>query len=222
MKQQQRIYFGLYFILTVTDLLFIYFQKDHMRWFTKPLLMPLLMLVVYSYKQSIPLYQWMLGGLFLSWAGDVLLQMKGMFIPGLVSFLLAHVFYITYFIKLNPQQKGLLQQQPLIGLPVLVYIIIFLWQLYPFLEALKIPVTVYGITIGTMLLMSINTKQKVNAAASTLFFNGALQFVISDSMLAVNMFAVSHTILSLCVMATYASAQFLLVKGSMSVQQNSK
>jgi uncharacterized membrane protein YhhN len=220
MKQQQRLCFSLYFFITVADLLLIYFQKDYLRWFTKPLLMPLLMLVVYSNRQSIPRYQWLLGGLALSWAGDVLLQLKGMFIPGLLSFLLAHVCYIIYFIKLNPQQKGLLQQQPLIGLPVAVYIVIFLWLLYPFLEALKIPVTVYGITIGTMLLMSINTKHKVNAVASTLFFNGALQFVISDSVLAVNMFAFPNMVLSLCVMATYVSAQYLLVKGSMHVQTN--
>lgn len=219
MKQQQRTLFFLYFLITVADLLLIYFKQDTLRWFTKPLLMPLLMIVIYTGRQNIPLYEWMLGGLFLSWAGDVLLQMKGMFIPGLISFLLAHICYISYFLQLHKQKKGLLHQQPLIGLPVLVYIVIFLWLLYPFLDALKIPVTVYGITIGTMLLMSINTKQKVNNTASTLFFNGALQFVISDSILAVNLFAYNSMVLGLCVMATYASAQYLLVKGSMSVNE---
>jgi uncharacterized membrane protein YhhN len=222
MKQQQRILFFLYLVVTVADLLLIYLKQDALRWFTKPLLMPLLMIVVYTERQRIPLYQWMLGGLLLSWAGDVLLQMKGMFIPGLISFLLAHICYISYFIQINKREKGLLQQQPLIGIPVLIYIVIFLWLLYPFLDALKIPVTVYGITIGTMLLLSINTKEKVNHMASALFFNGALQFVISDSILAVNLFAYNSMVLGLCVMTTYASAQYLLVRGSMRVKEESE
>ena len=218
--QQPRVLFFLYFLVTLADIALIYFNQADARWLTKPLLMPLLMAVVWNHRKKIPLYTWMLGGLALSWAGDVLLQLKGMFIPGLISFLTAHICYIIYFIKINPAQKGLLRKEPLIGLPVLVYILIFLWQLYPFLDAMRLPVTAYGITIGTMLLMSINTQQKVNKTASVLFFNGALQFVISDSLLAVNLFALSHTVLSICVMATYTSAQYLLVRGSLSVQNS--
>ncbi len=220
MKQQQRFLFLVYLFVTVADLLLIYFKQDSLRWFTKPLLMPLLISVVYINKNKIPLYSWMIGGLSLSWAGDILLQMKDLFIPGLASFLMAHICYIIYFIQLNKQQKGLLHQHPLIGLPVLIYVVIFLWLLYPFLDALKIPVTIYGITIGTMLITSINTKLKANNTASVLFFNGALQFVISDSILAVNLFVYTSMVLSLCVMATYASAQYLLVKGSMTITSN--
>ena len=215
MHKQVRLLFLLYFFVTAVDLLFIYFNLAQLRWFTKPLLMPLLMFVVFTNRLSIKFFKLFLVALFLSWMGDVLLQMKGMFIAGLLSFLLAHVVYIVYFLKIQPQKKGLIQWQPLIGVPVLVYILMFFYLLYPFLDALKIPVTVYGITIGIMLLMAINTKRKINDNASTLFFNGALQFVISDSLLAVNLFAHHSMILSLCVMLTYASAQWLLVKGSM-------
>ncbi len=215
MRKQIRILFLFYFFITVLDLVLIYFNLAQLRWFTKPLLIPLLLFAVIIKRSEIKLFKLIFIALFLSWVGDVLLQMKGLFIPGLVSFLLAHVFYIVYFLKIQPQKKGLLQWQPFIGIPVLVYIVIFLFLLYPFLDALKIPVTVYGITIGTMLLMAINTKRKLNKDASTLFFNGALQFAISDSLLAVNMFAYNSFVLSVCVMLTYASAQWLIVKGSM-------
>ncbi|MFN0082279.1 MAG: lysoplasmalogenase [Ferruginibacter sp.] len=217
MFRQLPILFALYFFITVLDLVFIYFNLTDLRWFTKPLLMPLLLIAVFTKRTEIKLYQLIVSALFFSWVGDVLLQMKGMFIPGLISFLLAHIFYIVYFIKIQQQKKGILQLQPLIGIPVLVYILIFLFLIYPFLDALKIPVTVYGITIGTMLLMAINTKRKLNDDASALFFNGALQFVISDSLLAVNLFAYNSVVLSLCVMLTYASAQWLIVRGSMKV-----
>lgn len=217
MKQRVQLFLVLYWFIAVCDLLLIYFNKPELRWFTKPLLMPLLAVAFYvgSTKKNGQLFYFILTALLLSWAGDLLLQMHGMFIPGLVSFLLAHIFYIFYFYKTNSGKKGLLQFQPLIGLPVLVYIVIFLYLLYPFLDTLKIPVTIYGITIGSMLLMAINTKRKASADASALFFNGALQFVISDSILAVNMFAVTHVVLSLCVMITYASAQYLIVKGAL-------
>ena len=215
MHKQVRLLFLLYFFVTALDLLFIYCNLAQLRWFTKPFLMPLLMFVVFTKRLDIKYFKLFLAALLLSWMGDVLLQMKGLFIAGLLSFLLAHVVYIVYFLKIQPQKKGLLQWQPLIGIPVLVYIFIFLYLLYPFLDALKMPVTVYGITIGIMLLMAINTKRKLNDNASTLFFNGALQFVISDSLLAVNLFAHHSVVLSLCVMLTYASAQWLLVKGSM-------
>jgi uncharacterized membrane protein YhhN len=219
MSRLNRFLTYLYLTVTLTDLLLIYFSLDEYRWFSKPLLMPILAMVIWNNKKQIPLYQWMLSGLILSWAGDVLLQMKNLFIPGLISFLLAHISYIIYFIKISKSKKGVLQQQPLIGLPVVIYIILFLWLLFPFLEAMKIPVTVYGITIGIMLLMSINLQQKINTNASLLFFNGALQFVISDSILAVNLFAYHNVVLSLCVMATYASAQYLLTKASTLVQK---
>lgn len=204
-----------YAITVLLDLIFIYTQQNNLIWFVKPLLMPLLMLGVYIQRKLIKFWPLLFSALFLSWAGDVFLLANGWFIPGLVSFLLAHVCYIIYFSKLNSKQKGLLQFEPLIGIPVVVYIIIFLWLLYPFLDTMKIPVTVYAITIGLMLLMSIHTRRKINDDASTLFFNGALQFVLSDSILAVNLFAFPSVILSLCVMITYSTAQYLIVKGSM-------
>lgn len=217
MKRPTRLLFVIFWIIALADLLLTWFNKPELRWLSKPLLMPLLAIAFYlgSTKKKGRLFYFILLALFLSWGGDVLLQMKGLFIPGLVSFLLAHVFYILYFMKTNAGNKGLLQFQPLIGLPVLVYIILFLYLLYPFLDALKIPVTVYGITIGTMLLMAINSKRKVSDDASTLFFNGALQFVLSDSLLAVNLFAYPNQLLSLCVMITYCSAQYLIVKGAL-------
>ncbi len=216
---RQRTIFIIYFFVVLLDLLLLWLQKPELRWFTKPLLMPLLMITVWRNRNTVQLFSIILAALFLSWAGDVLLQMKGMFIPGLISFLLAHICYIFYFIRLQPAKKGLIQFQPLIGIPVVVYVVLFLFLLYPFLDVLKIPVTVYGITIGTMLLMSMNMKRKLNDNASALFFNGALQFVISDSLLAVNMFAYPEIILSLCVMLTYASAQYLIVRGSMAARQ---
>ncbi|TWI78285.1 putative membrane protein YhhN [Lacibacter cauensis] len=220
MQQQSKLIFRIYALVVLLELLFIYLNQVQLRWFTKPLLMPLLMLAFYtaSVRRSGTLFYLILAALFLSWCGDVLLQIEGLFIPGLVSFLLAHICYILYFTKTGQGKKGLLQLKPLVALPVLLYILLFLWLLFPYLNALKIPVTIYGITIGTMLLLALNTKHQLKNQTASLFITGAILFVISDSVLAVNLFAYKHLLLSLVVMATYSAAQYLIVKGAISNQ----
>lgn len=214
MKQTPKVLLGIYIVFVLLDILFIYFRENEMRWISKPLLMPVLMLLFYvsSKRKNGTQFYLILAALFLSWCGDVLLQ-ANFFIPGLVSFLLAHVCYIIYF-KKTGNRKGLLQMRPLIAIPVLLYVILLLLYLFPHLQELKIPVVVYSITIGVMLLMAINTRQQINNRPSHFFIIGALLFVISDSLLAINLFVEQHLELSLSVMATYAAAQFLIVNGA--------
>ena len=99
MKQTPKVLLGIYTVFVLLDLLFIYLRENEMRWISKPLLMPVLMLFfVTSVKmKSGTQFYLILAALFLSWCGDVLLQ-ANLFIPGLVSFLLAHVCYIFYLI----------------------------------------------------------------------------------------------------------------------------
>ena len=66
-----------------------------------------------------------------------------------------------------------------------------------------------------MLLIAMNTWQQINNRASNFFITGALLFVLSDSLLAVNLFVMQQWVLSLGVMATYATAQYLIVKGAL-------
>lgn len=213
MKQKIVIY--IYAICIAADLVFIALDLAPVRWITKSLLMPLLIGWVWQAGTHLPKLpkRLLIAALTFSWLGDILLQTGHQFLPGLVSFLLAHLVYIFFFLK-SGSGKGQLQNEPLTGLPVIIFIALFLWLLYPFLSSMRIPVTVYALVIGSMLLMALNQRGRVGNKAAILFFNGALQFVLSDSLLAVNLFAFHHTILSLCVMATYASAQYLLVKGA--------
>ena len=216
MKQTTKALLGIYTIFVLLDLLFIYLRENEMRWISKPLLMPVLILFfVTSVKmKSGTQYYLILAALFLSWCGDVLLQ-ANLFIPGLVSFLLAHVCYILYFKQAGNNRKGLIQTKPLLILPVMLYIVLLLVLLFPYLQQLKIPVILYSITIGVMLLMAMNTRHQFNHTASFLFISGAFLFVLSDSLLAINLFVENHWVMSLSVMATYAAAQYLIVKGAL-------
>src|SRR4030095_4049602 len=215
MRKNAFIFAILFAVVAIADLYFVYRQEEGLRFFSKPLLLPLLM--VY-YLSSVGLgarfAKLMLAALVFSWLGDVLLLRESLFIPGLLAFLIAHIFYIIYFIKIEPGKKGLIRSQPLFGIPVLVYWGLFLAFLFPYLEKLRIPVLVYATVICTMLLCSINLSGKLKRPVFLLFVNGALQFVLSDSLLAINKFVFPFWFLPLCVMLTYCSAQYLLVRGS--------
>ena len=73
----------------------------HMLYLTaKPLLMITLLLYFISASRGYPPWRfYVMGALVFSWGGDVFLMLDGMFTPGLVSFLVAHIFYITAYQK---------------------------------------------------------------------------------------------------------------------------
>lgn len=63
-------------------------------------------------------------------------------------------------------------------------------------------------------MLTLNLFGKTDTKTAALFFSGAAQFVLSDSVLAINRFVYPFEILPVVVMITYCSAQFLLVLGS--------
>ena len=215
MKKTSKILFGLYWLAVIADLIIVYKEYSSPRYFSKPILMILLMLAYYSETRGkFSFGKILLGGLFFSWLGDVFLLNDKYFIVGLICFLITHLIYISYFIKVNPKAKGLLQFQPLIGLPVAVYLFLLMMLLWPFLDKLRIPVLVYGVVICFMLICAINLYWKTDRDSAVLFFNGALQFLISDSLLSVHKFVYPFAALPIAVMITYSSAQFLIVLAS--------
>jgi uncharacterized membrane protein YhhN len=86
------IIFGLVALLNILSGQFF----PDVRYYSKPLLMPLLMLAYYFEVKRIGFFSGiLLIGLFLSWAGDILLMFESFngifFISGLLSFLTAHL-----------------------------------------------------------------------------------------------------------------------------------
>lgn len=141
-----------------------------------------------------------------SGAGDVILDLsfEGSFIFGLAAFLIAHLWYIGLF-GLDIAWNKL---RPLATLPAILYpagMAVFLW---PHLGGLKIPVAVYVAVIATMLVFAINRR---SAGKSVLF--GAIFFLASDSILAINKFYSPQPWARYAIMATYYLAQYLIVTG---------
>ena len=204
-----------YGLMAVLDISFTFFELDAYRYITKIALMPLLILALWAETGlKTILLKIFAFALFFSWLGDIALRWEAYFIHGLAAFLIAHFCYLFFILKIKGN-KGLLEFQPLFALPLAVYLILLLFVLNDYLEQLKIPVFVYAIVICAVCIFSMNLFWKTDKKVAALLFFGSLQFVISDSLLAINKFVYPFEILPGLVMLTYCSAQFLLTLGAM-------
>ena len=206
-----------FWILALLDVAGITANIETLHFIVKPLLIPALLLLLFFSKSILPGKRLLLIGLFFSWLGDVFLLFENknelFFIFGLVSFLTTHIFYIIYFLRIRSANESLLKKRPiLIGL-VLLYGITLVWQLFPHLGDLKIPVMVYAAVICSMLLCSLHIFFKVNKKAAVYYLLGAGFFVVSDSLLAINKFYQSFAYAGVFIMLTYCAAQYFIVRG---------
>ncbi|MCD0473912.1 lysoplasmalogenase [Flavobacterium sp. EDS] len=198
-------------------LLILLYNLENIAWYLKGLLIPILWLAVY-FSEDFPSKKILLGALLFSWIGDVILLFANIseiyFILGLVAFLISHVIYIILFNKQNkpdvPKNKGVF----FIGLGfILVYLTTMLTVLLPKLGDLQLPVIVYALTISTMLLYAFSGYLIWEKPANTYIFIGAIVFVLSDSILAMDKFYEPIYKNSFFIMLTYLMAQYLIVIG---------
>jgi uncharacterized membrane protein YhhN len=152
---------------------------------------------------------WLLAALVLGLVGDVLLlgDSDARFRLGLASFLVGHIAFIVSFLRLGLDQPGWLW----IAWLVLFACLIATRRVVPatFLRggrALAIPVAVYTVVIGGMLIVAFDTGEPLIAV-------GAAVFAASDSILAVNRFVSPRPWAPVAVMVTYHVGQALIVGG---------
>ncbi|RXR19378.1 lysoplasmalogenase [Flavobacterium amnicola] len=209
-------------IVSIVYLAFIVFGKEDIAWYLKPLLLPCLLLAV-NESSEFTTKKLLLSALVFSWIGDVVLLFadKGelYFIFGLVSFLIAHILFIFLFIK---QEAYKTPNKALFGLGVVFiagYLFVMLTVLFPTLGDLKIPVSVYAFTISLMLVMAIRGGLTWRNPMNLLILNGAISFVVSDSILAMNKFYTALPNASLLIMSTYLIAQYLITFGVLKLNE---
>lgn len=170
---------------------------------TKPLLMPVLMYIAWREGITSRLY---FSALFFSFLGDVFLMFEDWFIPGLASFLLAHVSYILLFRKTCRFSFSAIFLFALLTSGFLVF-------LYPSVPAgLRVPVVAYCVVITLMGIFAAS-RHTSSGASYRYVLAGAVLFIISDSMIAVNKFYADIPKDALYIMTTYAAAQYFILEG---------
>ncbi len=191
-----------------------------LEYVAKPLVMISLILWVLTLDRWHPALIWFVIALVFSLWGDVFLMLpRERFIAGLISFLLAHVFYI---IGLNLS----LFNPNLAQLAFVIFVALPAVSIYQRLASaltasnraqLKTPVLIYTVVISLMLLSALFTLTKPewsSAAAISVSF-GAFSFFISDAILAWNKFIRPIPYGRVMNMFTYHLGQFLIIWGAL-------
>ena len=149
--------------------------------------------------------------LIFSLIGDVVLMFKGelFFLTGMAAFAAAHTAYIIFYIR---------QKMPInwIGFLVsLVFSLLAILAMYLFIETpaeLAPFLYLYAAIIGVHLVMSTRFR-RTGISSSAWPAWGAVLFITSDFLLALDLFNFPNTWLRMGVMLSYALAQYLIVIG---------
>ena len=188
---------------------------------SKALFLPTLMMYLYFQGNVFnkPGKNLVMMGLFGSFLGDVFLISKSLFIPGMVAFMMTHVFNIIFFSKiygLKEAKSKLLYSTTFI---LVCFCVFIYFQLNGAMGKLIYPILVYMALICSAALMAVHVSNNkgTNIIANNFWIPGMLFFIASDAVLAFNKFSWSIQSpienIGLVTMATYGIAQLLLVKG---------
>lgn len=235
-KMNQVFFFG-YILLGFIEVLAEYMGWREIKLISKPLLMPVLalLLIQRTTKNNFDFKNFLIASLFFSWLGDVALMFVGaqqigsyyyagnpnFFLAGLIFFLIAHVLYIIVFSKTTIQQKAILAQKPLLILPLLLYMVLLMAFVLPALishpvnKAMTLPVVIYSTVIGAMVIAAANRYGRVAYPSFKMVLMGATLFMVSDSIIAINAFIYQNNmpLAGPAIMTTYITAQLLIVLG---------
>ena len=156
--------------------------------------------------------KWYLLALIFSFLGDVFLLFEGklFFMIGLVPFLIAHILFIK--IILGWLTKSSLYNVVGAFIPFLITFSGLIYVLKDSLNELLIPVIIYGITISMFGVVSLLNLLNTKTTKALWMFFGALVFITSDSILAINKFYFSKEIFEILEMVTYIVAQYLIYR----------
>lgn len=143
-------------------------------------------------------------GLLFSLVGDILLMLpRDLFIYGLASFLATHLCYLAAF---SPGS----QLAPLWLLPLLAILVTLSLVLWSRLRGLRLPVLLYECVIVAMVWRGLARMSTLGSTAAILAAVGALFFLLSDSLLALDRFRARFRLAPLFVLGTYYLAQWLI------------
>lgn len=206
----------LFWTIFAAQLFSILAGYEWLRITTKPMIcLSLIAIISRTGGEQVSYSRNLLRGLVFCCLGDIFLMIEGkdiFFISGLAAFLIGHVFYIFQF---NRMLKWKDNQQLLAfsGTGIMIYGLLMFNRLYPHIGELLVPVILYILVISIMLFFSVARKRSVSQRSFYLCLSGAVLFVISDSVLAVNQFDGPVYYGHFWVMLTYMLAQYCISKG---------
>lgn len=183
-------------------------QRDRRSWeyVFKPLTLVALVATALALDPADPTVRaWFVAALVLSLAGDVFLMLPSdRFVPGLASFLLAHVAYVVGLVLAGLDPLAVAAGVVLVSAAFAVVGTRLVRGIRRTEPAMAPPVVAYMAVISTMVVCAVGTGRWPAIA-------GSLSFYASDALIGWGRFVRSHPRGRLAVMVTYHVAQVLLV-----------
>ncbi|WP_341221390.1 lysoplasmalogenase [Polaribacter atrinae] len=183
--------------------------NDFLSFVTKPFIAISLVMVYLSAVNKASF--WFVSALFFSFWGDLFLLLEAeFFMFGLVSFLMAHIFYIKI-------SAGYLKKISFIKIITasIPFIIVFggvVFLINERLGEMLFPVIMYGVVICSFGTLALLNYLQEKSTENLWFFLGAVFFILSDTLLAINKFYEANEMYGISIMITYIVAQFLICK----------
>ena len=198
----------IFLLVAIIDVYAVITQTKSLEIIFKPLLMTTLVIVyLLSVKKA---NFWLVSALFFSFWGDVfLLDKTNYFVFGLASFLIAHIMYIkmsTKFLKKVSIVKILKT--------AIIFIALFTGVLFLIkdnLGEMLVPVIVYGIAISAFGTCALLNYQQDKTIANLWLLLGAILFIASDSLIALNNFYQPTHLFNVLIIVLYVVSQYLIV-----------
>lgn len=213
----------LFFIIVVIELICDFNDSlKSIHYFAKPAIVISLLFYFIKHSQhiSVGLKKLTVLGLLFSVLGDILLMFvdisSNYFMLGLVAFLFAHVMYILVFLK----HRNNAMQPIWFVFILIVYASGLIYLLKDGLGELLIPVVVYIAVILTMGTTAFLRKGNVSRGSYNWVIMGAILFIVSDSILALNKFYQEFWHSSISIMITYALAQYFIAIGVLKLKSD--
>lgn len=199
-----------FILVSVLDLLGIIFKIESLLYVFKPFVM-LALLFLYTSSVS-DKNKWYSTALIFSFFGDVFLMYSGQlpFKIGLISFLIAHILFIRIVTQRIKKVSFLSILTAVI--PFAVFLSLLIYTIKDSLGELLVPVIIYGFTISMFGVVSLINYVETKSAKSIWMLIGAIVFMISDTLLAINKFYLPKEIFGVLIMGTYIIAQYLIYR----------
>ncbi len=218
---KDRIFIILYMLIAFLVLLAAITGSRWLHLPAKPLIMISLLgwAVLSADTRSLRRKPLLLAGLVFAWIGDVFLMFDGFFLHGLAAFLVMQVLYI--FVFSGEIRKPLPLFPTLLKALLLITALgIILMTVVPHLSdaVLRIAVPVYAFTITVMTFAAFLRNSGVSSLSFRMVTVGAVFFMISDTLIALNAFVGPVVHHHFWIMSTYMIAQFSIVRGMLKVR----
>jgi len=186
----------------IADLVGVGALARYSQWTLMPLLILAVLLTMRPLRDAAA--AWLVLALVFSWGGDVLLGVS--FVFGLGSFLLAHVSFIVAFTRRSVHRRTMVWTWRHYA-PFAAFYCVLLSLLISHVGAMLPAVMIYGLALCAMAAVASRTSRLLEIAG--------LVFVVSDGLLAIQLFRPDLTVplSSFWVMLTYTAAEALIAIG---------